>query len=478
MKQILDWKAIDIERAMLDRLSARVASRYGVFPVGMEEGILRLAAPPDLSREAKEDLKVLLGFEPRYTPVPKADVTGLIARWYGVGAGAIESLSERESDPVKSHDFEIIDHAKDDTMISLVNELFLDALACQASDVHIEPFERTLGIRYRVDGLLRDAHVSEKIRLLAPGLASRIKIMAQLDIGEKRLPQDGRIKIKHEKGELDLRVSVLPSSYGEAIVVRILKPLELLRLDDLGFDATGISRIRRFLKKPHGVVLITGPTGSGKTTTLYSCLRELNQTERKIITVEDPVEYKLTGLIQVQVNPKIDFTFAKALRSILRHDPDCIMIGEIRDGETAEIAIRAALTGHLVFSTLHTNDAPSAITRLVEMGVEPYLVSSALEAVIAQRLVRKACAACRNTPDRSGCPVCAGTGYRGRLAVAEIMGMDEEMRGLALGEQAGSRIRRAALAKGMISLHEDGLAKAKIGLTHAEEIERVISDEG
>jgi type II secretory ATPase GspE/PulE/Tfp pilus assembly ATPase PilB-like protein len=474
MKEQSSLKMLDVPKKVLEMIPARVASHYCVIPVGVEEGVLKLAVPHDMEREHKADIRVMLGFEPYFVSAGRSEIEEMILKCYGVGAGVIETLTEQDRSESGPSDSEDMNRDKDSTIITLVNELFLDALKSRASDIHIEPFEKSLRIRYRVDGLLRDARISDKIRVLAPNLTSRIKIMAKLDIGEKRLPQDGRIKIKHKTGELDLRVSVLPSSFGEAIVVRILKPLELLDLQDLGFDEKGVGGIRELLKKPHGVVLVTGPTGSGKTTTLYSCLRELNQVERKIITVEDPVEYKLPGIIQMQVSPKIDFTFSKALRAILRHDPDCIMIGEIRDAETAEIAIRSALTGHLVFSTLHTNDAPSAVTRLVEMGVEPYLVASALEAVIAQRLVRRRCLHCRGEQASPTCEKCGGTGFHGRVAISETMAMNEEIKDLVLEKKTGSVIRKAAVNNGMTSLYEDGLNKAKKGLTSQDEIRRII----
>jgi type II secretory ATPase GspE/PulE/Tfp pilus assembly ATPase PilB-like protein len=461
---------LEIPKSILQKISARVASHYCVIPLGMEEGVLKLAIPTDFGREHRADLRIALGFEPSLVPVSRREIQALIAKYYGVGAEVIESLTQKGDHESNNSDFEVIDQDKDKTIITLVNELFLDALKNRASDIHIEPFERFLRVRYRVDGLLQEATVSDRIRVLAPNLISRIKIMAKLDIGEKRLPQDGRIKIKHKTGELDLRVSVLPSSFGEAIVIRILKPLELLELPQLGFDEKSITQIGQFIKKPHGVILVTGPTGSGKTTTLYSCLKELNQTERKIITIEDPIEYKLPGVIQMQVNLKTDFTFAKALRAILRHDPDCIMIGEIRDAETAEIAIRAALTGHLVFSTLHTNDAPSAVTRLVEMGVEPYLVASALEGVIAQRLVRRHC----TNGKKEDCELCGGTGFYGRIAISELMAINEKMRDLILQGNTGSIIRKVATDSGMTSLYEDGLEKVGRNLTDKIEIQRII----
>ena len=507
----------EIPGKILNEIPARVAIHYTVLPVAIEKGILQLLVPQDLSRELKDELRVALGKRLEFLPTPRREIEEAIARLYGVGAGVIETLTLDQGREEEDPDVAVIDSEGklDPTITALVNEFFLDAVKYRASDIHVEPFEKSLRIRYRIDGLLQEVRVSEQIRVLAPNLISRIKIMAKLDIGEKRLPQDGRIKIRYsapatshqlsfchsrESGnpkpgfpiktfgndnsrmdkslapscsqELDLRVSVLPSSYGEAIVIRILKPLELLSLEELGFDEKAVSEIRTFLKRPHGVVLITGPTGSGKTTTLYSCLKELNQIERKIITIEDPIEYKLPGIIQMQVSPKIKFTFAAALRSILRHDPDVIMIGEIRDSETAEIAIRSALTGHLVFSTLHTNDAPSAVTRLVEMGVEPYLVASALEGVIAQRLVRRCCSHCQGADSRE-CKDCRGVGFYGRLAIAEIMPMTETISDLVLERRAGSFIRTAAIQNGMKTLYEDGMNKVKRGLTSEEEVQRI-----
>ncbi len=454
-------KPLEISSEVLAAVPARIATHFCVFPLKLEGSLLQLAAPPDLPHEWRQELRITLDRSLSFVPYGKAEIEELIARFYGLGAGVIETLAQEKHGREEVIDFEVIDQNKkeDATIMKLVNELFLDALKCRASDIHIEPFERALRVRYRVDGLLQEARVSGEIRRLAPELISRIKIMAKLDIGERRLPQDGRIKIRQKTQELDLRVSVLPSSFGEAIVIRILKPLELLDLSALGFGQAGIRQIQHFLSKPHGVVLITGPTGSGKTTTLYSCLKELNKTERKIITIEDPVEYRLPGIIQMQVNEKTGFNFARALRSILRHDPDCIMVGEIRDGETAEIAIRSALTGHLVFSTLHTNDASSAVTRLVEMGVEPYLVASALEGVIAQRLVR-----------RHG-----QTGFYGRLAISEMLNVTEDVRDLILERKTGSQIRKAAVKNGMQSLYEDGMDKVRQGFTSEEEIRRIIS---
>ncbi len=469
----------EIPRTFLMKVPARVAIHYSVFPLEFQSGVLQLMVPEDMPHESKADLRVTLGLKLAFVTAPRHQIEELITKYYGIGAGVIETLAQEKTSEAEVFDVEVIDQdqKEDITITKLVNQLFLDALQHRASDIHIEPFERSLRIRYRIDGLLQNARISEQIRMLAPNLISRVKIMAKLDIAEKRLPQDGRIKIRQQNEELDLRISVLPTTFGEAIVVRILRPLELLELETLGFDEKSIEQTRELLKKPHGVVLITGPTGSGKTTTLYSYLKELNQTERKIVTIEDPAEYKLHGILQMQVNSKIDFTFARALRSILRHDPDCIMIGEIRDSETAEIAIRSALTGHLVFSTLHTNDAPSAITRLVEMGIEPYLVASALQGVIAQRLVRKYCEACRGTSSSSKiqCEPCGGSGYYGRMAISEIMPITPEIRELVFRRTTGSEIRKKASENGMATLFENGMTKVSLGLTSAEEIQRVIA---
>ncbi len=474
MKNSFNLLTFPISKELLSEIPARIALHYGVVPVGLENGILRVAGPADIPRALKEELRIFLGRELEFVEAPRTVIEEFTGKYYGLGAGVIEVLT-KDSQEMQTADFESIDQDKkeDATMTRLVNELFMDAIRSRASDIHIEPFDQRLRIRYRVDGLLQEARISEQIRKLAAHLVSRIKIMAKLDIGEKRLPQDGRIKIKQKDEELDLRISVLPSSYGEAVVIRILKPLEMLEMTDLGFEAQGLEKIRKVLKKPNGIILVTGPTGSGKTTTLYSCLREMNQVERKIITVEDPVEYKLPGVVQIQTHSKIDLTFSKVLRSILRHDPDCIMIGEIRDLETAEIAIRAALTGHLVFSTLHTNDAPSAVTRLIEMGVEPYLVASSLTAVIAQRLVRRICPECV-VLKKADCAHCGGTGFFGRVAIYEFMAVEEALRKSFLEAGSASHIREIALKNGMKSLLDDGMEKAAQALTTEEEVFRVI----
>lgn len=462
---------------VLRLVPSSVAAHYSVFPLRFSENTLCLAASPVLSGEDKETLRVFLGKTLEFILHEKEIINVSVARAYGLGAHMVADLTqEREL----SQDEEVIDlkpsqGTEESGLIEWVNGLLEDAVMKRASDIHIEPFENMLRIRYRVDGLLQEAHMPQKIHALAQPLISRFKIMSKLDIGERRLPQDGRIKIKTKSEFLDLRISVVPSAFGEAIVIRILKPLELLHMHDLGFESKITTKLNKLIQKPHGVILITGPTGSGKTTTLYACLKELNAIERKIITIEDPIEYRLPGILQMQVNMKAGLTFARALRSILRHDPDSIMIGEIRDSETAEIAIRSALTGHLVLSTLHTNDASSAATRLIEMGIEPYLVAASLRGVLAQRLVRRFCADCQSANNKSDCERCGGKGFYGRIAVSELMVVDPVMEDLILSGAEGSVLRKAAIQSGMESLYDDGLSKVQNRRTSLEEVERIIS---
>jgi general secretion pathway protein E len=372
-----------------------------------------------------------------------------------------------------------------------------NAITAEASDIHIEPFEDTLRIRYRIDGLLYEQEAPP--RRLQAAVTSRIKIMAEMNIAERRLPQDGRIRVNLHGTRVDIRVSTIPTVHGESIVMRLLQRSSVfLPLDKLGFPADTLKRFESLIKRPHGIILVTGPTGSGKTTTLYGALDKINSSDIKIITVEDPVEYQLKGVNQIPVKPKIGLTFATGLRHIVRQDPDVILVGEIRDLETAEISIQAALTGHLVFSTLHTNDAPGAITRLEDMGVEPYLVSSVLEGVLAQRLVRRICESCRvhDTPTRAdlealgvdvhgaytlyrgkGCDDCRGTGYRGRFGIYELFPITDDVRSLVLRRASTPEIRRHAVEAGMTTLRLDGWLKARDGLTTVEEILRVTQED-
>jgi general secretion pathway protein E/type IV pilus assembly protein PilB len=398
-------------------------------------------------------------------------------------------------------DTNLDDAAEDATIIKFVNQVLSDAVELRASDIHLEPFEDEFRIRYRIDGVLQETPVPAQLKRFQPAIVSRIKILSHLNIAEKRLPQDGRIKIRLTDNEVDIRVSVIPMLHGEAVVLRLLRQnanSKQLGMDQLGMADYELRSFKRVLQLPHGIILVTGPTGSGKTTTLYVALNAINDLETKIITIEDPIEYQLKGVNQIQVNEKSGLTFARGLRSILRHDPDVVLIGEIRDGETAQIAVQASLTGHLVFSTLHTNDAPGAVTRLVDMKVEPYLVASSLEAVLAQRLVRTLCKHCK-TEDHSettasikqqlgfasdlkvfrsvGCRECRNTGYFGRHAIFEWMDMNGEIQEKILKNCSAGEIREVALRHGLHSLSDDGWRLVGQGITTPEEVMRATKDQ-
>ncbi len=372
---------------------------------------------------------------------------------------------------------DLLEASNDAPIIRMLNALLTQAAKDGASDIHIEPYERSSSVRFRVDGTLRE--VVQPNRALHAALISRLKIMAELDIAERRLPQDGRISLRIGGRAVDVRVSTLPSAHGERAVLRLLDKAESkFTLEGLGMSGETLRKFDRLIKQPHGIILVTGPTGSGKTTTLYASLGRVDTAGTNILTVEDPVEYELAGIGQTQVNAKIDLTFAKALRAILRQDPDVIMIGEIRDYETAQIAIQASLTGHLVLATVHTNDAPSTVTRMIDMGVEPFLLSSSLIGVLAQRLVRKLCLACRKVDARGhwhpvGCAVCAMTGYKGRTGVYELMDVGDEIRALIHGRAAEAKIAAAAHAAGLQSMREDGERLVSEGITSLEEVVRV-----
>jgi general secretion pathway protein E len=435
------------------------------------------------------------------------EILEAIDQYYGEGQTSIEKIVKgysEEDGGTSSEEREDVDHLRDlaseAPVIQLVNLLITRAVEARASDIHIEPFEDKLRIRYRVDGVLLDYESPPK-RLQA-AVISRVKIMAKMNIAERRLPQDGRIRLQILGKDLDLRVSSIPTLYGESVVMRILdRSTLLLTLEELGFPDDVRLQFQRLIRKPHGMILVTGPTGSGKTTTLYTALSEINSADKKIITIEDPVEYQLRGVNQIHVKPKIGLTFANGLRSIVRQDPDVIMVGEVRDAETADIAIHSALTGHLVFSTLHTNDAPGAITRLLDMGIENYLVSSVLVAVLAQRLVRVICPECRE-PYRlevaavrkmgiktdidgslqvfrgKGCAACSFTGYHGRSGIYEFLVISEEIQRLILEKTDANMIRQKALALGMKTLWEDGWRKVEQGVTTLEDLLRVTKEEG
>jgi len=487
---------------VVELVPARIACYYRVMPLSCKNGQLRVAISDRADLDRLDELRLALGYTIEPVQWEEEAILESIKQYYGIGADTLERLSRTATDTVAVEEKEedLADLSADSSIIKFVNQLILDAYRERATDIHIEPFEKDLRVRYRIDGMLYETSIPSQVKQWQEAIVSRIKIMANLNIAEKRVPQDGRIKVQVGDERLDLRVSILPVAHGESVDIRILQRSNVfLSLEQLGLSEQGLEVFNRVVRKPHGIVLLTGPTGSGKTTTLYACLDKMNSIHRKIITIEDPVEYQMRGICQMQVLPKIGFTFAAGLRSMLRHDPDVMMVGEIRDFETAELAIRAALTGHLVFSTLHTNDAAGAVTRLLDIGIETYLVASSVECVVAQRLVRLVCKGCsrRVKPDRwlckelglnaeeedsfvggEGCDACRGSGYFGRTAIGEIMVMNESIRELVSARAPAGTIRNRAIKQGMVTLRDDGLVKARAGFTSLEEVLRVTqSDE-
>jgi type IV pilus assembly protein PilB len=495
---------VDLTETPIDPTAAAtvpsaVCRRHVVLPIGYEEGRLLLAMADPANVFALDDVRSLSGMEPRPVIATRDDLLAAIDRW-ARDDGDLDDLGAALHQEEEGDDLARITQVVDEApIVKYVNLLITQAIADGASDIHIEPGEHDLRVRYRIDGVLHD--VMRSPRSIQLGVISRLKIMADIDIAERRIPQDGRLSVSTRGSAVDLRVATLPTVWGEKVVMRILdNSTARLDLADLGFADANYARFAESFGKPYGMILVTGPTGSGKSTTLYATLNIVSHPQVNVITVEDPVEYRLPGINQVQVNHKAGLTFAAALRSILRCDPDIALIGEIRDHETAQIAIEAALTGHLVLSTLHTNDAPSAITRLTEMGIEPFLVGSALDCVLAQRLARRLCAKCKEpyeppaedlerarfpwSPDegpppvlyrRVGCSACAKTGYKGRLALHEVMTVTEEVERLAVDRASGTEIGRVARSQGMTMLRDDGMAKVRAGLTSIEEILRVVA---
>ncbi len=485
---------ITIEQAVISKVPARLVHHYKVTPISWEDGVLTIAISNPHHVWAVEDIRLHIGCEVQAVLACEGQILGAIRKYYGVGADTIEKILAQKQGALEEPIVGLEERAEDierraegASVIKLVDQILQEAIQQRATDIHIEPGRDELAVRYRVDGILYDTRVSPDIKYLYSTIVSRIKIMARLDIAERRVPQDGRIKIKVGQKELDLRISILPSVYGEHVVIRILPTEMLFSLERLGLLPEDLEVLERVIREPHGIVLATGPTGSGKTTTLYAGLSKLNTREKKIITVEDPAEYELRGITQMQMNPKINLTFANSLRSMLRHDPDIMMVGEIRDLETAEIAIQAALTGHLVFSTLHTNDAASAVTRLMHMGIQPYLIASAARAFIAQRLVRLICTECKEKVSDppagvlqeagltsyyrgKGCEACRFTGFKGRTAIYEILTVDDRIKELILQKTPSDVIKKEAVRLGMKTLYQDGLKKIALGLTTPEEI--------
>jgi type II secretion system protein E len=493
-------------KEFLARFPARILLDRHIVPVEGEHGELLAVTSDPFDGSVVDELRLATGKDLRVALAPLGEIDRCIKRYLGVGADTVQSMISEAGengfqviDADADEDMDLTEAAEGASIIRFVNQILTEAIELRATDVHIEPFEETLRVRYRVDGVLQEASVASEVKQFQAAIVSRLKILSKLDIAEKRVPQDGRIKIVISGREIDVRVSVIPMLYGEAVVLRLLdRSSVLLGLDKLGMSQRDLDTTQVILEQPHGIVLVTGPTGSGKTTTLYAALARINDVQRKIITIEDPIEYQLHGVNQIQVSRKAGLTFASGLRSILRHDPDVVLVGEIRDTETAEIAIQASLTGHLVFSTLHTNDAPSAMTRLVDMGIEPYLVASSLEAVLAQRLVRVVCPECKEQVPANemkslrqrfgdqlpgtlyrgrGCRRCLGTGYRGRVGIFEMMVVTDEVRSLILKNASAPDLRRVAAGQGMRSLRDDGFRHLRDGRTSIEEVLRVTKDD-
>ncbi len=466
-----------VEPNLLKLIPARLAARYKILPVIQEGKSILVAMTDPLDTRALDEIRMLTKLSVQPAVVSAQELEEAIRQHYGVGAETVEAMVATEELPSTAELNEAVaDLDKiggEASTIKFVNQLMLEAVRDRSTDIHLEPYEKQLMIRYRIDGILYDIPVPVDLKRFHPGIVSRIKVMSNLNVAEHRLPQDGRARVKVGGRDLDLRISILPTPYGEAVMVRLLSTNIFLGLEQLGLLSDHQGILEQLVVKPHGIILVSGPTGSGKTTTLYACLARINDRKRKILTIEDPIEYLMPGVTQMQVHPKIDFTFATALRSILRHDPDVIMVGEIRDFETAETAIRTALTGHLVFSTLHTNDAAGCVTRLLDMGIEPYLAASSLECAIAQRLVRLICPDCRG----AGCSACRQTGYKGRTAIFEFLHLDDDIRDLILRRASAGEIAKLARSRGMRTLREDGMEKVRQGLTTKEEVMRVTQAE-
>ena len=497
--EVLDLNSYEIPPEILECLTPEVASRYKVVPVMKHDDVLTIAMSGPTDMETLDALRYLLGTEVDAMVASKSQIDAILDRHYRTGADSVEGYLQEMTEDADL-DTELVSNigqaeSLDDEnapIIRLVTQLIIDAFKMKASDIHLEPMEKRYRVRYRIDGALREVEGPPKY--MQANFTSRVKIMARLDITEKRIPQDGRIQVTVGDRDIDLRVSSVPTVHGESIVMRILDKSSIqLDVPKLGFYADDLEIVNRIISLPDGIFLVTGPTGSGKTTSLYAFLNTINTTSRKIITVEDPVEYQLSGINQVQVDRHVEMTFAAALRSMLRQAPNIIMVGEIRDLETAEIAINAALTGHLVFSTLHTNDAPGAITRLVDMGVKPFLVATALRAVMAQRLLRRICPNCKApyTPTATeirmlglspeylenhqfykgkGCDRCGRTGYKGRIGIYEIFQITEDIGKLIFANEPTGVIRDAARRNGMRSLRDDAMRKAAAGISTLEEV--------
>ena len=499
-----------IAKDVIDKVPPKLAMHYKIVPIRASRDVLTVAVSDPQNLRLLDDIRVALKAQFRIEAAlaTESDILKAIKKYYGLGAETVEGMLDgaeaaggksavMEAPEAELDDIEAL--AGDASIVKLVNQVLLEAWQKRATDIHIEPYRAKLQLRYRVDGVLYPSEMPERIRRFLPAIISRIKIMSNLNIVERRLPQDGRASVKVGAQKMDLRISILPTPYGESVVIRILPTSMLFSLDHLGLHIDHQKTLKEIIQKPYGIIFVTGPTGAGKSTTLYASLAQLNKPDTKIITIEDPIEYEMDGITQIQVMPQIGLTFAQGLRSILRHDPDVMMVGEVRDFETAELAIRIALTGHLVFSTLHTNDASSAVTRLIDMGVDPFLVVSSVECFIAQRLVRLICTKCKKEDKRdvtpeikkeilqamkipekdfklchgAGCEECSYTGFKGRTGIHEFLLLDRTIKQLVMKKGSSDDIKLAAVAAGMRTLRFDGWDKVLKGETTIDEILRV-----
>ncbi len=503
---LLGLRYVDLSKTVptneaLQLLPARAVYQYNALPLSLEEGVLSVALSDPMNSVAADGIRLVCGHPVKVCIAPSEEIDKAIKRHYGVGAEALDAMIEDgrydvSDDGANISKIDVNEGGQEASIVRFVNSIIAEADKQGATDIHVEPMEDELRIRYRIDGMLHKVDVPPKLNKLKAAIISRLKVMANLDIAEKRLPMDGRIGIRLNGEDIDIRVSTCPTAYGESVSLRLLqKAGNFVQLKDLGMSDRDFALTNKLITRPNGIILVTGPTGSGKSTSLYAFLHEINKVNVRIMTAEDPIEYEMKGINQVLVHSEIGLTFARALRAFLRQDPDIIMVGEIRDGETAEIAINASLTGHLVFSTLHTNDAAGAFARLVDMGAEPFLVASAVAGVLAQRLARRLCPKCRKeiplkegwwdqpyAPPQDfvyapvGCDACAHTGYKGRGAIFELLGVSEEIGSHIIARRSSVDIRKAAMAEGMTTLRQDGWRKVFNGFTSIEELMRVTED--
>jgi type II secretory ATPase GspE/PulE/Tfp pilus assembly ATPase PilB-like protein len=496
----------EIPQEVLERLPTKAVFQYNVIPVSFEKGTLLVATNNPFDAGLVDSLRLAAGTKIKLALSPSDDIGKAATKLYGVGAETVDRMMQDDRfdltldmDPKKTDLSELNQEA---SIVKFVNQIIWEACQQGSTDIHFEPMENQLRIRYRVDGVLHQTPVPAQLNRFQAAIISRIKVMANMDIAEKRLPMDGKIGLRVQKDDIDIRVSTMPTVYGESVSLRLLQRRgEFIGLRDLGMNDRDNALVHKLINRPNGIVLVTGPTGSGKSTSLYAYLSEINTMDQRILTVEEPIEYEMPGINQVLVRPEIGLTFAKALRHFLRQDPDIIMVGEVRDLETAEIAIQAALTGHLVFSTLHTNDASSAFTRLLDMGVEPYLLASAVEGVVAQRLVRKLCDTCRQPVEKIdvsylreigfpvdqllkekviygpvGCERCRTTGFKGRRGIFEVLDVTEQMESLIILHKAANELKQQAMTEGMVTLRDDGWMKVLAGITTLDEVLRVTEE--